>query len=52
MQMNISNATAAAAAQAAAVAGHQQEEILPQDINISSAGGVSVDDMRRQCIVR
>ena len=52
MQMNISNATAAAAAQAAAVSGHQQDEIIPQDINISSSGGVSVDDMRRQCIVR
>lgn len=59
MRAKAQNAQAAAAAQAAAVAGHLGEPnaLIPGGglapaISLSAAAGVGVDDLRRLCILR
>uniref|UniRef100_A0A1I8Q8R9 Mothers against decapentaplegic homolog n=1 Tax=Stomoxys calcitrans TaxID=35570 RepID=A0A1I8Q8R9_STOCA len=47
-----SNAQAAAAAQAAAVAGLPSSQLGAPPRNISAAAGIGVDDLRRLCILR
>ena len=56
MHSNAANAQAAAAAQAAAVAGHLPGSkgvggIAPA-LSLSAAAGIGVDDLRRLCILR
>lgn len=52
MQSLAANAQAAAAAQAAAVAGLPNSQIGAPSRNLTAAAGIGVDDLRRLCILR